>query len=80
MNVIGDNKAVAEIVGANGSSMSLISSNYSSLHAYRLNKPNHKRVAINPDDTYASITFVRVSNAGRNFITAVLICHKPVVV
>ena len=34
-----------------------ISSNSDSLHAYRLNKPNHKILSINPDDTYASTTF-----------------------
>ena len=57
INVIGNNKAVAEIAGANGSSMFLIRSNSDSLHAYRLNKLNHKIVSINLDDTYASITF-----------------------
>ena len=37
--------------------MFLISGNSDSLHAYRLNKPNHKILSINPDDTYASTTF-----------------------
>lgn len=60
MNVIRDNKAVVEIAGTNGSSMFLISSNSDSLHAYRLNKRNHKMVSINPDDTYASTTFLTV--------------------
>ena len=57
INVIGDNKAVAEMLGANGSSIFLISSNADSLHAYRLNQPHQKSVSINPDETYASITF-----------------------
>lgn len=57
INVIGDNKAVAEMAGANGSSMVLISSNSDSLHAYRLNQPHQKIVSVNSDDTYAIITF-----------------------
>jgi hypothetical protein len=57
INVIGDNKAVAEMLDANGSSMFLISSNSDSLHVYRLNQPHQKVVFINPDDTYAIITF-----------------------
>jgi hypothetical protein len=57
INAIGDNKAVAEMPGANGSSMFLISSNSDSLHAYRLNQSHQKIVSVNPDDTYAIITF-----------------------
>ncbi len=56
INVIGDNKAIAEIRGANGSSKFLISSNSDSLHSYRLNQPRQKIVSISPDDTYANIT------------------------
>ncbi|MEJ7685128.1 MAG: VCBS repeat-containing protein [Segetibacter sp.] len=57
INVIGDNKAVAELMNTNGSSIFLISSNSDSIHSYRLNQSNQKIVAINPDDSYASITF-----------------------
>ncbi|MEO7984878.1 MAG: FG-GAP-like repeat-containing protein, partial [Bacteroidota bacterium] len=57
INVIGDNKAVAEIQGADGASIFLISSNNDSLHAYRLNQPGQRAVPVNADDTYAVITF-----------------------
>lgn len=57
LNVIGDNKAVAELFEANGSSIFLISSNSDSLHAYRLNAPSQKIISINPDETYALINF-----------------------
>lgn len=57
INVIGDNKAVAEIQSADGSSLFLISSNSDSLHVFRLNQPHQKVVAINPDDAYAISTF-----------------------
>jgi hypothetical protein len=57
LNVIGDNKAVAELLTANGSSIFLLSSNSDSLHAYRLNVPSQKFISVNPDDTYAIINF-----------------------
>lgn len=57
IKVIGDNKAVAEIQSADGSSLFLISSNSDSLHVFRLNQPHQKVVAINPDDAYAISTF-----------------------
>jgi hypothetical protein len=56
INAIGDNKAVAELTLANGSSMFLVSSNSDSLHAYRLNQPAHKSITINPDETIAIVT------------------------
>ncbi|WP_018616870.1 hypothetical protein [Segetibacter koreensis] len=46
-----------EIAGTNDSSMFLNTSSSNSLHAYRLNKPNHKLGPFNPDDTYTSTTF-----------------------
>jgi hypothetical protein len=57
INVIGDNKSVAEIRSAAGSSIFLISSNSDSLHTWRLNKPLQKTVPVNADDVYAMITF-----------------------
>jgi hypothetical protein len=57
LNVIGDNKAVAELLNANDSSLFLISSNSDSLHVCRLNQSAQKIVSIYPDDTYAIITF-----------------------
>jgi ABC-type Fe2+-enterobactin transport system substrate-binding protein len=56
INVTGDNKAVAELIDANGSSLFLISSNSDSLHASRLNELKQKVVSIHPDETYAIIT------------------------
>jgi enediyne biosynthesis protein E4 len=67
INVIGDNKAVVELLNANGSSMFLIGSNSDSLHVYRLNEHGEKIVSINPDDTYAIITFRNGTRCRREF-------------
>jgi hypothetical protein len=67
INAIGDNKAIAELISANGSSLFLISSNSDSLHVYRLNQPSQKIVSINPDDTYAIIAFRNGTKCRREF-------------
>ena len=67
INVIGDNKAIAELISANGSSLFLISSNSDSLHVYRLNQAPQKIISINPDDTYANITFRNGMKCRREF-------------
>ncbi|HXL56595.1 MAG TPA: FG-GAP-like repeat-containing protein, partial [Chitinophagaceae bacterium] len=67
LNVVGDNKAVAELLNANGSSLFLISSNSDSLHTYRLNQPAQKIVSIYPDDSYAIITFRNGVKCRREF-------------
>ncbi len=65
--MIGDNKAVAELFNANGSSLFLISSSSDSLHVFRLNQPAQKIVSINADDTYAIITFRNGNKCRREF-------------
>ena len=67
INVIGDNKALAELLSANGSSLFLISSNSDSLHVFHLNQPAQKIISINPDDTYAIITFRNGNKCCREF-------------
>jgi enediyne biosynthesis protein E4 len=57
INIIGDNKALAELLNEKGSSIFLISSNADSLHAYRLNQNAQKIVSISPDETYVILSF-----------------------
>ena len=56
INANGDNKAVAQLISANGTSLFLISSNSDSLKVYRMNPAVEKTISIMPDDTYAIIT------------------------
>ncbi|MGZ8559636.1 MAG: FG-GAP repeat domain-containing protein, partial [Chitinophagaceae bacterium] len=56
INVARDNKAIAELIGADGSSLFLISSNSDSLNVFRLNKSGQKNISINPGETHALVT------------------------
>jgi hypothetical protein len=67
INVIGDNKAISELVNADSSSLFLISSNSDSLHVYSLNQSPQKIVSISPDETYAIITFRDGKKCRREF-------------
>ncbi len=56
INATGDNKSIAELTGADGSSLILVSSNSDSLKVYRINQARQKSISINPDETYAIVT------------------------
>ena len=56
INATGDNKAIAELISADGSSLFLISSNSDSLKVYRMHQARQKTILINPDETYAIVT------------------------
>ncbi|MBA4168477.1 MAG: VCBS repeat-containing protein [Chitinophagaceae bacterium] len=53
INIAGDNKALAQLINADGSSLFLVSSNNDSLHAFRFNGAHQKVLNILPDDAYA---------------------------
>lgn len=55
ININGDNKAVASLIDADGSSLFLITSNSDSLQTYRSNKRKQPAVFLKPDDSYAII-------------------------
>lgn len=67
INVLGDNKAVAQLNSATGLPLFLISSNSDSLHAYRFTGSTKKSVAIQPDETYAIITNRRGTHTRQEF-------------
>jgi enediyne biosynthesis protein E4 len=56
INTKGDNKAIAELISADGASLFLISSNSDSLKVYRMNENRQKTISINPGETYAIVT------------------------
>ncbi len=56
INATGDNKAIAELINEDGSSLILISSNSDSLKVYRVNQARQKTIPINPDEAYAIVT------------------------
>ena len=56
LNTKGDNKAIAELISADGSSLFLVSTNSDSLKVYRIHQARQKTISINPDETYAIVT------------------------
>lgn len=55
-NRAGDNKAVVQLTGANGSPLYIVGSNSDSVRAYHLSSEPLPTIAVHPEETYAVIT------------------------